>query len=119
MHAGDAPRPPCSQSAHRRAQALQAIPHLICYSHADVFYTLPETASFDALGLWSFRGMLLATAEHFVRESASGFLVKELDALMGVATTDVSRKLTRQTRLTGVRLGTRSLYLAPEAAPAR
>ena len=81
---------------------------------------------FDALGLWSFRGIrfsfrgtLLATAEHFVRESASGFLVEELDARLGVATTDALRKLSRQARLTRVKLGNRFLYLAPEGSHAQ
>ena len=115
-------------AASRRTvvRKLQAIPHITSYSHSGGFYALPETARFDALGLWSFRGIrfssrgtLLATAEHFVRESSSGFLVEELDALLGVATTDALRKLSRQARLRRVKLGNRFLYLAPEASRAR
>ena len=105
---------------------LRTIPHLTSYSHRGAFYALSETARFDALGLWSFRGIrfssrgtLLATAEYFVRESASGFLVEELDALLGVATTDALRKLFRQARLTRVQLGDRFLYLAPDGPHAQ
>lgn len=115
-------------TASRRTvvRKLREVPHLTSYSHNGGFYALRATACFDQRGLWSFRGVrfsshgtLLATAEHLVREAAAGCLASELDALLGVATTDALRKLVRSARLTRSRLGDRYLYLAPEAPRAR
>ena len=105
---------------------LCEVPHITSYSHRGGFYALHETARFDQHGLWCFRGIhfsahgtLLATAEHFACQAGSGFLVAELDALLGVATTDALRKLTGNHRLTRVKLGDRFLYLSPEAPRAQ
>lgn len=115
-------------TASRRTvvRKLREVPHITSYSHSGGFYALRTAARFDEHGLWSFRGIrfssrgsLLATAEHFVRTARSGFLVEELDAILGIATTDALRKLTRTERLTRVKLGDRYLYLSPEAARAR
>ncbi len=115
-------------TANRRTvvRKLREVPHITSYSHSGGFYALQSMARFDERGLWSLRGIrfssrgtLLATAEHFVRDAACGFLVEELDALLGVATTDALRKLARNHRLTRVKLGDRFLYLAPEAPRAQ
>ena len=115
-------------TANRRTvvRKLREVPHITSYSHSGGFYALHAMARFDERGLWSLRGIrfssrgtLLATAEHFVRDAACGFLIEELDALLGVATTDALRKLARNHRLTRVKLGDRFLYLAPEAPRAQ
>ena len=115
-------------TANRRTvvRKLREVPHSTSYSHSGRFYALQATARFDERGLWSFRGIrfssygtLLATAEHCVCAAAAGFLVQELDAILGVATTDALRKLARHQRLTRVKLGDRYLYLAPEAPRAQ
>ncbi len=115
-------------TASRRTvvRKLRKVPHITSYSHSGGFYALRAAARFDEHGLWSFRGIrfssrgsLLATAEHFVCEAPSGFLVDELDAILGSATTDALSKLARTERLTRVKLRNRYLYLSPEAPCAR
>lgn len=111
-------------TANRRTvvRKLREVPHLTSYSHCGGFYALPETARFDERGLWSWRGIrfssrgtLLATVEQLVCAAAAGFLVAELDAILGVATTDALRQLARSGRLRRVKLGDRFLYLSGEA----
>ncbi len=76
------------------------------YSHGGTYYTLDCIAHYDELGLWSCRGVhfsrqgtLLNTAEALVTQSAAGYLVPELEAVVHVAAKDVLRQLVQAERL--------------------
>ena len=121
IHARDARCPRFPQSTHRRPQTVRGASHhqllpsrgfLRPPRNGTLRPARPVVLSRHPL---SAHGTLLATAEHFACQAGSGFLVAELDALLGVATTDALRKLTGNHRLTRVKLGDRFLYLSPEA----
>ncbi len=76
------------------------------YSHGGTYYTLDCIAHYDELGLWSCRGVhfsrqgtLLNTAEALVTQSAAGYLVPELEAVVHVAAKDALRQLVQAERL--------------------
>lgn len=76
------------------------------YSHGGTYYTLDSIAHYDELGLWSCRdihfsrrGTLLNTAEALVTESAAGYQVPELEAVVHVAAKDALRQLVQAGRL--------------------
>lgn len=89
------------------------------YSHGGTYYTLDEIAQYDPLGLWSHRdihfsryGTLLNTAEALVNQSAAGFQVPELEAVVQVATKDALRQLVHTERLFRQEWQGRYLYCA-------
>ena len=93
------------------------------YSHRGRYYTLDELAHFDALGLWSFRqvffsrfGTLVATLEELVGAAEAGYDVTEAEAVVQVGTKDALVLLVREGRLTRQKVGSRYLYLAPDAS---
>jgi hypothetical protein len=76
-------------------------------------------AHYDDLGLWSFRdihfsrhGTLLNTAEALVTQSAAGYQVSELEAVVQVASKDALRQLVRGERLSRREWQGRFLYCA-------
>jgi len=85
---------------------LKQLVYRTSYSHRGSYYTLDETARFDANGLWSFhsvwfsrQGTLLATAETFVEGSEAGYFVEELDHLLHVETKEPLLRLVQQKRI--------------------
>jgi hypothetical protein len=61
------------------------------YSHRGMYYTLDEIADFNALGLWSFRGVhfsrygtLIATVKTLIEKAESGYSARELTAMVQV-----------------------------------
>jgi len=89
------------------------------YSHGGTYYTLDSMAHYDDLGLWSFRdihfsrhGTLLNTAEALVTQSAAGYQVPELEAVVQVASKDALRQLVRGERLSRREWQGRFLYCA-------
>ncbi len=89
-----------TDSQRTTVRKLRDLPHFTSYSHNGRFYVLADRPEFDAHGLWSFhdvrfsaRGNLLLTSAHLVGDSAAGFRVEELDALLLVRTGDALRKL--------------------------
>ncbi len=102
---------------------LNELAHHTSYSHRGGYYTLDESAEFDALGLWSHRqvwfsvhGTLLATAAATVMSGEAGYFVDELDNLLHVSTKDALRKLVREARLDREKLAGQFLYCAADAA---
>jgi hypothetical protein len=100
---------------------LAQLPARTSYSHRGSFYTLDSIARFDEQGLWCCRGAwfsrhgtLLDTAEAFVRAAPTGYLARELDATLHVATKDALRHLVEQRRLQRQAHGPLYLYTAPE-----
>ena len=104
------------------ARKLKQLGHLSSYSHRGKYYALPESARFDSLGLWchdnrvrfSSHGSLRATALALVASSETGFRPAELDALLGVRTINTLALLTRNHKLSRVRLNRRTLYCSPD-----
>jgi hypothetical protein len=91
------------------------------YSHGGTYYTLDAIAHYDELGLWSHRdvhfsrqGTLLNTAAALVTQSAAGYQVPELDAVVHVATKDALRQLVEAERLFRREWQGRFLYCAQD-----
>lgn len=98
---------------------LSALGYRSSYSHCGTFYTLDAIAQFDDLGLWSYhdihfsrQGTLLNTAEALVRQSAAGYQVPELEAVVHVAAKDALRQLVQAGRLFRREWQGRYLYCA-------
>jgi len=93
---------------------LQELAYLSSYSHRGKFYTLPEIAMFDRMGLWHFEsvcfsrfGNLLRTICATVDESPKGFQADELEELLHVVVnqpllTLIERKLLVRRKIAGV-----------------
>ncbi len=89
------------------------------YSHRGAYYTLDSIADYDDFGLWSYRdihfsryGTLLNTAEALVTQSAAGYQVPELEAVVQVAAKDALRQLAQGGRLFRRQWQGRYLYCA-------
>lgn len=102
---------------------LKQLAYQTSYSHRGSYYTLQETARFDAHGLWSCetvwfsrQGTLLATAEAWVARSRDGYFVEELDHLLHVGTKEPLLRLVQQKRIT--RQPVNGLYLYCSIDPA-
>jgi len=94
------------------------------YSHGGTYFTLDSIAHYDELGLWSCRdvrfsrrGTLLNTAEALVTQSAAGYQVPELEAVVHVAAKDALRQLVEAGRLFRREWEGRYLYCALDRAP--
>lgn len=105
---------------------LKEVPYRVSYSHVGRYYTLDETARFDANGLWchgsirfSSRGTLVATLEAIVRGGPRGFFVDELDDIVGVVTKDALRKLVRDGRVVRKSVEGKFLYCSVDSAVAQ
>jgi hypothetical protein len=93
------------------------------YSHGGTYYTLDSVAQYDGLGLWSYRdihfsrwGTLVNTAEALVTQSAAGYQVPELEAVVQVAAKDALRQLVQTGRLFRREWQGRYLYCALDRA---
>jgi hypothetical protein len=98
---------------------LRPLGYRSSYSHGGTYYTLDSIAQFDALGLWSYRGIrfsrhgtLLNTAEVLVTRSAAGYQVPDLEAVVHVAAKDALRQLVQVGRLVREQWEGRYLYCA-------
>jgi hypothetical protein len=107
---------PVAQTVLRK---LGPLGYRTSYSHCGTYYTLDGIAHFDELGLWSYRdvhfsryGTLLSTAEALVTESAAGYQVPELEAVVHVAAKDALRHLFHAGRLFRREWEGRYLYCA-------
>lgn len=105
---------------------LRSIDYLSSYSHGGRFYTLRESADFDARGLWCYRdvrfskiGSLVDTCEDFVVRADAGCFASELATDLGVEVKDVLRKLVNEGRLVRERVTGAHLYCAPARAQRR
>jgi hypothetical protein len=93
------------------------------YSHGGTYYTLDSIAQYDDLGLWSCRaihfsrqGTLVNTAAALVTQSAAGYQVPELEAVVQVAAKDALRQLVQARRLFRREWEGRYLYCALDRA---
>lgn len=100
---------------------LSPLGYRTSYSHCGCYYTLDSIAQFDELGLWSHgaarfsrHGTLLNTAEALVAQSAAGYQVSELEAVVHVAAKDALRQLAQAGRLFRREWDGRFLYCAPD-----
>ena len=98
---------------------LSALGYRSSYSHCGAYYTLDSIARYDDLGLWSYRdihfsrqGTLLNTAQTLVTQSAAGYQVPELAAVVKVAVKDALRQLVQGQRLFRRQWEGRYLYCA-------
>ena len=105
---------------------LEELAYRTSYSHRGRYYTLDEIARFDELGLWSFRsvwfsefGTLVATVETLVGASEAGYDAAELEAVLHVQCKAAVLGLVRQGRLARERVGSRYVYVAPDAPTRR
>lgn len=96
---------------------LKELAYRTSYSHRGSYYTLDELATFDEVGLWSFRsvwfsryGTLLATAQACVEASEAGFHAAELEHVLHVGVKDALAKLVRDGRLHRERRASGYLY---------
>lgn len=102
---------------------LAEVDYRSSYSHRGGFYTLDEIARFDTLGLWSFRqvwfsrfGTLVSTVEALVTSAEAGYDASELEGVLQVETKQALLGLVKSGRLTRQKVGSRYLYLAPDAS---
>jgi hypothetical protein len=101
---------------------LEELAYRTSYSHRGRYYTLDELTSFDQLGLWSFRsvwfsrfGTLISTVEALVGASEAGYDAAEAEAVTHVECKAALLGLVRAGRLYRQRVGSRYVYLSPEA----
>jgi hypothetical protein len=103
---------------------LRSLDYLSSYSHSGRYYTLRETAQFDARGLWSHRGVhfsrwgtLLETVEAWVNRAERGWFARDLAAELQVEVKGALLKLVRDKRLS--REDVSGTYLYCSANPQR
>ena len=103
---------------------LRQLAYRTSYSHRGSYYTLDETARFDAMGLWSCQsvwfsrwGTLLDTAEAFVENSPAGCFVEELDNLLHVETKEPLLKLFQRERVSRQPVDGLHLYCSAKPVP--
>lgn len=107
---------PVTQTVLRK---LGPLGYRTSYSHCGTYYTLDSIAQFDEWGLWAYQdihfsryGTLLNTAEALVTQSAAGYQVPELEALVHVAAKDALRHLVQAGQLFRREWEGRYLYCA-------
>ena len=100
---------------------LKELSYLSSYSHGGRYYTLDQIAQFDHRGLWSYnnvhfseRGTLMATLQHFVDESHSGFFADELRELLAVSVKESLLRLVNSGRVSREKAANRYLYCSAE-----
>jgi hypothetical protein len=99
---------------------LRQLDYLRSYSHRGKYFTLPEIARFNELGLWACRGVqfskkgsLLNTIEHHVDHCEAGYFEYELESLLHVVIRMAVLKLLREHRINRQKVFGRYLYCSP------
>lgn len=102
---------------------LRGLGYHSSYSHRGQYYTLDETARFDALGLWSCRSVwfsthetLLRTAEILVTDAEAGYATDELEDVLHVGVKDPLRKLAGEERIIREKVAGRFVHFAADDA---
>jgi hypothetical protein len=105
---------------------LKQLDYLASYTHRGRFYTLPEIARFDDLGLWSHEavwfsryGTLLATVEAFVNRSPNGYYAAELADELHAEVQDPLHLLVQRQRLSRMDVDGQFLYTAIDSPQRR
>lgn len=105
---------------------LATLAYLSSYSHRGGYYTLEETARFDALGLWSFRqvyfsrfGTLVATVAALVETAEAGYVAAELEAVLHVQPKQALLGLVRAGRVAREQVAGRYVYCSADPARRR
>lgn len=105
---------------------LAGLDYRTSYSHRGRYYALDEIASFDAIGLWAFRsvwfsrfGTLVSTVEALVCSAEAGYDAVELESVLHVEVKKALLALVTAGRLARQKVGSRYLYLAPDASTRR
>ena len=105
---------------------LRKLAYHSSYSHRGKYYTLEEVASFNELGLWSFRsvffskhGTLLRTCEVLVNEAEVGYATDELENVLNVGVKDPLRRLAREGRIHREKVAGRFVHLAVDRSVRR
>ncbi len=103
---------------------LKQLGYLTSYTHAGRHYTLREIPTFDAFGLWMFRGIgfsragsLKATVVELVERSEAGYMHGELASLLRVRVHNTLLQLTRAGQIR--RESSRRNYVYVSAEPSR
>ena len=94
-------------------RSLDRVGYFSSYSHRGSFYTLRQTPSFDAVGLWAFEGVgfsrfgnLLSTARTLVEGSDAGYTAAELEIVLQVEAKHALLELVRRGEIARHRQGT-------------
>jgi hypothetical protein len=100
---------------------LKVLAYRSSYSHGGRYYTLDQIAKFDHHGLWSYndvrfskRGTLMATLQHVVDESHSGYFADELQQLLAVSVKESLLRLVNKGQLSREKTLNRYLYCSAE-----
>ena len=98
---------------------LKGVDYRSSYSHAGKYYTLAETARWDADGLWvhqgirfSRHGTLLETLGHFIDSGPSGWLASELEDRVGVRVHNALSELHRRGQVSRQQIGGAFVYVS-------
>ena len=96
---------------------LRALSYVASYSHRGKYYALEQTAQFDELGLWAYRGVrfsrfgsLVDTVEDFVARATRGCFAPELALQLGVEVKQPLLGLVRAGRIAREEVGGLYLY---------
>lgn len=107
-------------------RSLDRVGYFSSYSHRGGFYTLRQTPSFDALGLWAFQGVgfsrfgnLLNTARVLVEGSDAGYSAAEFEIVLQVEAKHALLELVRRGDIARGRQGTSFVYFSQEAGKRR
>jgi hypothetical protein len=102
---------------------LKQLSYRSSYSHGGSYYTLEKIAQFDHRGLWSYNnvrfsehGTLMATLQHFVDESHSGYFSDELKQLLDVSVKESLLRLVSKGQVSREKVANRYLYCSTETA---
>jgi len=102
---------------------LKQLSYRSSYSHGGSYYTLEAIARFDHRGLWSYQdvhfskqGTLMATLQHFVSESHSGYFASELQELLFISVKESLLKLITHGQISREKVANRYLYCAADSA---
>jgi hypothetical protein len=101
---------------------LKLLDYLSSYTHRGRYYALRESVRFDDAGLWSHdavwfsrHGTLVATIEHFVKQSPQGWFADELADALHAEVQDPLHDLVRGGRLRRTEVAGRFLYTSADS----
>ena len=99
---------------------LKRLCYISSYSHAGKYYSLERLARFDQQGLWHYfdihfskSGTLKDTVIYLLERSKEGYLAKELQQILQVATHNVLLALCRNNQIIREQTGSNFVYFHP------
>lgn len=105
---------------------LKELSYRTSYSHRGKFYTLDSIASFDSLGLWSYKsvcfsifGTLLKTVNAFIDRSEKGYSSRELGNILNVEVKESLLQLLRKNIIYREKISNVYIYCSANTAIGR